>query len=202
MYLALRPPWASHTTAPSDAGVVAVGPSDAGSGKPKRHGHGGGHRRGGGGAGGNVVSGDDGSWTSGDDNGVEETEPQLVKLTPADRALEWRGDDTTKTAQQIDMSGNTESRALDDGEIQSTISGQSGPTQSCVMQAATNTDLKGTITVRMIVDGGGHPTKVKVQAPHYMFEHGVLPCIQGAVRKMKFPGVGQSTLVTMPINFS
>lgn len=148
------------------------------------------------------MGGDDSSWTAGGDDTTEETEPQLVKLTPADRALEWRGDDTTKTAQQIDMSDNAESRALDDGEIQNTISGQSRPAQSCVMQAATNTDLKGTITVRMIVDGSGHPTKVKVQAPHYMFEHGVLGCIQGAVRRMKFPAVGQSTLVTLPINFS
>ena len=59
------------------------------------------------------------------------------------------------------------------------------------MQAATNTDLKGTITVRMIVDGNGPAvTKVKVQAPHYMFEHGVLGCIQGAVARMHFPAIG------------
>lgn len=198
MYLALRPPWAHHATAPSAAGVVAVAGSDSGSAKPKKVRHGG-HRRPSGG--GNTVSGDDGSWDNAGDQ-TEETEPQLVKLTPADRALEWRGDDTTKTASQIDMSNNAESRALDDGEIQNTISGQSGPTQSCVMQAATNTDLRGTITVRMIVDPSGHPSRVKVQAPHYMFEHGLLPCVQGAVRKMKFPTVGQSTLVTMPINFS
>lgn len=201
MYLALRPPWASHSTAPPPAGVVAVAQGSAGSAaKPKRHGHGGGHRRPS--AGGNLVNSDDSSWTAGGDEGPEETEPQLIKLSAADRVLEWRGDDTTKTASQIDMSNNAESRALDDGEIQNTISGQSGPTQSCVMQAATNTDLKGTITVRMIVDPSGHPSKVKVQAPHYMFEHGVLGCIQGAVRRMKFPAVGQSTLVTMPINFS
>jgi hypothetical protein len=198
MYLALRPPWASHSTAPSDAGVVAQAGSGSGSAKPKKKPHGGGHRRT---AGGNVVAGDDPSWTGGDDT-VEETEPQLVKLTPADRALEWRGDDTTKPPQAIDMSGNAESRSLDDGEIQSVISAQSGPTQSCVMQAATNTDLRGTITVRMIVDGKGTVTKVKVQAPHYMFEHGVLGCIQGAVKRMHFPAVGQYTLVTMPINFS
>ena len=49
---------------------------------------------------------------------------------------------------------------------------------------------------------GEKRSKVKVQAPHYMFEHGLLPCVQGNVRKMKFPSVGQSTLVTMPINFS
>jgi hypothetical protein len=197
MYLVLRPPWASHGTAPNDAGVVAQATSDAGSAKPKKHGHG--HRRPS--AGGNTVSGDDPSWTGGDDT-PEETEPQLIKLSAADRVLEWRGDDTTKPAQTIDMNSSGESRSLDDGEIQSVISGQSGPTQSCVMQAATNTDLKGTITVRMIVDGKGNVTKAKVQAPHYMFEHGVLGCIQGAVRHLKFPAVGQYTLVTMPINFS
>jgi hypothetical protein len=197
MYLALRPPWASHTTAPGDAGVVvAQAGSGSGSARPKKRGHG--HRRGGGG---NVVSGEDSSWTNSEDT-TEETEPQLVKLSSADRALEWRGDDTTKPPQAIDMSGNTESRSLDDGEIQSVVGAQSGPTQSCVMQAATNTDLRGTITVRMIVDGKGTVTKVKVQAPHYMFEHGVLGCIQGAVKRMHFPAVGQYTLVTMPINFS
>ena len=173
--------------------------SGSGSAKPKKVHRGGGHHRPSGG--GNQVSGDDGSWDNAGDQ-TEETEPQLVKLSAADRALEWRGDDTTKTASQIDMSNNAESRALDDGEIQNTISSQSGPTQSCVMQAATNTDLRGTITVRMIVDPSGHPSRVKVQAPHYMFEHGLLPCVQGAVRKMKFPSVSQSTLVTMPINFS
>jgi hypothetical protein len=197
MYLVLRPPWAGHGTAPRDAGVVAVASSDAGSAKPKKHGHGG-HRHSGGG---NVVSGDDPSWTGGDDNTTEETEPQLVKLSGADRALEWRGEDTTKPAQKIDMAGGGESRSLDDGEIQSVISSQSGPTQSCVMQAATNTDLSGTINVRMIVDPHGNVTKSKVQAPHYMFEHGVLGCIQGALRRLKFPAVGGYTLVTMPINF-
>jgi hypothetical protein len=196
MYLALRPPWASHTTAAGDAGVVvAQAGSGSGSARPKKRGHG--HRRGGG----NVVSGEDSSWTNSEDT-TEETEPQLVKLSSADRALEWRGDDTTKPPQAIDMSGNAESRSLDDGEIRSVIGSQSGPTQGCVMQAATNTVLKGTITVRMIVDGKGTVTKVKVQAPHYMFEHGVLGCIQGAVKRMHFPAVGQYTLVTMPINFS
>jgi len=173
-----------------------MGPSDAGSAKPKKRGHGG-HRRGGGG---NVVSGDDPSWTGGDDT-TEETEPQLVKLSGADRALEWRGEETTKPAQTIDMAGGGESRSLDDGEIQGVIASQAGPTQNCVMQAATNTDLSGTINVRMIVDPKGNVTKSKVQAPHYMFEHGVLGCIQGALRRMKFPAVGGYTLVTMPINF-
>jgi hypothetical protein len=203
MYLALRPPWAGRAQAPSDAATIAQTPADAGVKKPgKKRGV---RRRpgtGAPGAPGSVVSGDDPSWTGDDGATTEELPPKLVALTPADRALEWRGDDTTRPAQKIDMAGGGESRSLDDGEIQSTISGQSSAAQSCVTTAATNTDLRGTITVRMVVDGGGHVTKSKLQAPHYMFEHGLLTCVQRAVRGMKFPAVGGSTLVTMPINFT
>jgi hypothetical protein len=81
------------------------------------------------------------------------------------------------------------------------ISSQSAAAQQCVMTGATNTDLKGTITIKLVVDGNGRVIKSKVQAFHYMFEHGLLACMQRAVGGMKFPATGQSTLVTMPVNF-
>lgn len=206
MYLALRPPWAGRGTSPSDAAVVAVAPGDAGVAKPKKKPRGQHHRppsANGGGNPGQVTSGDDPSWTANDPGEETELPPQLIPLTPADRALEWRGDDTTKPTQKIDMGAASEARALDDGEIQSTISAQSGGVQSCVVQAAANTNLAGTINVRMIVDGGsGHVTKSKLQAPHYMFEHGLLACVKGTLAHMKFPATGAATLVTMPINFN
>lgn len=147
-----------------------------------------------------MTTGDEQGWGSGDY--VEETEPQLVQLSAADRAVEWRGDDTTRPTQKIDMGGGAESRSLDDGEIRSTIDGQSGPAQQCVVAGATNTNLNGQISVKLVVDGNGHVIKSKVQAFHYMFEHGLLGCVQRAVGKMKFPATGASTLVTMPINFT
>jgi hypothetical protein len=198
MYLALRPPWGGHGTAPSDAAEVAAAPSDAGiKSKKKRNRH---RPGGGGGGGGNLTSGDEAGW--GGSDYVEETEPQLVQLTAADRVLEWRGDDTTRPPQKIDMAGGGESRSLDDGEIQSVISSQSGPVQSCVVASATNTNLAGTVNVKMIVEGNGHVTKSKVQGFHYMFEHGLLPCVQRAVGHLKFPATGASTLVTLPVNFN
>lgn len=198
MYLALRPPWGGHaTTTPVETPIVAQAPPDAGVAKPKkkrpRH-------RPGGGGGGNVTTGDEQGWGSADY--VEETEPQLVQLTAADRVLEWRGDDTTRPTQKIDMANGAESRSLDDGEIRSTIDAQSGAAQSCVVTAATNTNLNGQISIKLVVDGNGRVTKSKVQAFHYMFEHGLLGCIQHAVGRMKFPATGASTLVTMPINFT
>ena len=204
MYLALRQPWASHGAQGNDASVVAQAPGDAGPKKPggkKRVGR---HRPSVPGApgtsAGNVVNGGEEGW--GGSDVVEETEPQLVQLSAADRELQWRGDDTSPPKQTIDMNSGTESRALDNGEIQNVISSQSGGVQNCVVQAATNTNLSGTITVRMIVDGTGHVTRSKLQAPKYMHDHGLLQCVKGALSKMKFPATGAATLVTMPINLT
>jgi hypothetical protein len=202
MYLALRQPWAGHGTSPSDAGVVAAAPADAGTKKPgkKRV-----HRRppnGGavGGGGGNVVAGGEEGWGSADY--IEEAPQQLVQLSASDRALEWRGDDTSPPKQTIDMNSGKESRPLDDNEIRAVIASQSGGVQSCVVEGATNTNLSGTITVRMIVDGSGRVTKSKLQAPRYMHEHGLLSCVKGALTRMHFPATGAATLVTMPINLT
>ena len=190
MYLALRPPWASHASPPADAAVVAEAPTDAGVKKKKHHRPGAPHQPG----------GEDEDWAN--SGGGEETEPaKLVQLSAADRQLEWRGDDTSPPKQTIDMNGKGEARALDNGEIQSVIGSQSGGVQKCVVTAATNTDLSGTITVKMVVDGTGHVTRSRVEAPRYLHAHGVLACIQGTLRGWKFPATGAPTLVTLPVTF-
>jgi len=131
MYLALRPPWAGHAATASDGGVVAEAPSDGGVGKKKkkrRPGGGGGHVPG--------PGGEDEDWLN--SGGGEETEPpKLIQLSAGDRAMEWRGDDTTPPKQTIDMNSGGESRSLDNGEIQNTIASESGSVQSCVIKAAT-----------------------------------------------------------------
>src|ERR1043165_945461 len=93
MYLVLRAPWASHGTAPSaGSAVVAEAPGDAGvKGKKKK---GGGRRWTGGGGHVPGAGGEDEDWAN--SGGGDETEPpKLIQLSAADRAMEWRGDDTT-----------------------------------------------------------------------------------------------------------
>jgi hypothetical protein len=194
MYLALRPPWAGEGTAPSDAGVVAEAPSDAGAGKKKKK-----RRPGGGGA--HQPGGDDEDWLN--SGGGDETEPpRLVQLSAADRGLEWRGDDTSPPKQTLDMNSNAESRSLDNGEIQNAISSYSSGVQSCFVRAATNTDLAGSFTVKMVVEGSGRVSRSRVQAPRYMFSQGLLSCVQSQLRSWRFQATGAPTLVTVPINLT
>jgi hypothetical protein len=195
MYLALRPPWGGGAAAPSDAGVVASAPSDGGVAKKRKRG-----KRGGRSGGGNQPGGDDEDWAN--SGGGDETEPaRLVQLSAADRQLEWRGDDTSPPKQSLDMSNDGESRSLDNGEISSVTSSQSGGVQNCVVEAATNTDLGGTVTIKMVVDGNGRVSRSRVQAPRYLHSQGVLGCVQRQLKSWKFPSTGAPTLVTLPVNF-
>jgi hypothetical protein len=188
MYLVLRPPWGGAAVAtPVDAGVVSMAPSDAGSARPKKKKR----RR----PPGTVAT----PGAPDEEEYYEETEP-LPVLTDADRRLEWRGDDVTLPTTKLDMSGGSEQRKLDDNEINSTIGNQAGGVRDCVVQGATNTDLRATISVKLVVDGNGRVSKSKVQAPHYLFEKGLLNCVQRALGRMKFPATGAPTLVTLPVN--
>jgi hypothetical protein len=182
MYLALRPPWGGRGTAPHDAGVVVeYVPPDAGTSKPKKKRP---HR--------NPAA------PAGSDEPDEPEGPQMIALTGADRALEARGDDVALPRQTIDMAGGN-ARPLDDGEINAGV-GQASAVRGCVVSGATNTDLRATITVQMVVDANGHVTKSRIEAPHYLIEHGLLACIQRALRGLHFPATGAPTLVTFPVN--
>lgn len=191
MYLALRSPWGGGAaTAPRDAGVVAEAPADAGSAtrtRKKRK-----RRR----PPGTVTP--PGTPGGEYEEYYEETEP-LVELSAADRQLQWRGDDVTLPATKLDMGGGGEARALEDSEINGVIASQAGRVRDCVIESATSTDLRATITVKLVVDGGGRVSKSRVQAPRYLFGKGLLTCVQRALGRMTFPATGAPTLVTLPV---
>jgi hypothetical protein len=187
MYLVLRPPWAPRAATQPSAGppVVVVTP-DAGVPRPKKK------RR----THPPAAAGQPGQGSDGD---VEEPAPP--PLTAADRALEWRGDEVALPPRNIDLAaGAAEARSLDDSEINQTINSQAGGVRDCVVQGATGTDLTATIVVKLLVDGRGRVTRSRIQAPHYLFEHGLLACTQRALGRMHFPAAGGSTVVTLPVH--
>jgi len=191
MYLVLRPPWGHRVATQVSAGppVVVIG-TDAGVAKPKKP-----KRR-------PRPPGTQPAPQPGEGDGeVDAVEPEPVRLTAADRALESRGDDVKLPAQTLDLAaGGAAARPLDDGEINQTISSQAGGVKSCVVSGATGTDLRATVTVTLVVDGHGRVVKSRVEAPHYLFEHGLLGCTQRAVGRIHVPATGAPTLVTLPVN--
>lgn len=190
MYLALRPPWGGQAAAPAPAeDVIATAPTDAGvAAKPKKKRP----RRGG------TSSGGGGNYdTTGDD--YEVVEPEPIKLSATDRRLEWRGEDVRLPPSRIDMEAGGDARPLDDSEIASTVSSQSDAVNDCVTKGAAGTDLRATITIKLLVDGNGRVTRSKLHAPRYLFEQGLLTCAQRALKQMKFPATGAPTLVTVPV---
>jgi len=187
MYLALRPPGSGGTaTDLAPEGPVAIAaPNDAGvPAKPAKK-----KRR---------RPGTPTSTPGAED--FEETEAEPPPLTAAERRLEWRGDDVTLPATRIDMGAGGEARPLEDDEINATINSQAGGVRDCVVQGATGTDLRATITVKLVVDGNGRVTKSKLHAPRYLFDKGLLTCVQRALKSMKFPATGAPTAVTLPVS--
>jgi hypothetical protein len=189
MYLVLRPPWGGEPTPRTQETPVVSTASGDGSGSAKSTAK----KRP------TKKRPTAGTTIAGSPDEYEETEPELPPLTDSDRRLEWRGDDVTLPASRIDMGAAGEARALDDAEINNTINAQSGGVRDCVVTGATGTDLRATITIKLVVDGAGKVTKSKVHAPRYLFEKGLLDCARKSLRSMKFPATGAPTLVTLPV---
>ncbi len=193
MYLVLRPPWGGGgTTGALDAGIAVATP-DSGSGKqkpkkrPRPNGYSGQRRQ---------SPGSD--FADGEDTD-EQSGPARITLTASDRALEWRGDNTA-ISRKIDINAPGDARPLESGEINATVSGQTAGVRACVEQGASGTDLRATITIKMVVEGNGKISRSQVQAPHYLFEKGLLGCAQRALGQIKFPATGAPTVVTFPVN--
>jgi hypothetical protein len=182
MYLVLEPPWrgggsgsvaaVSEGDTSADAGVTAKK-------KGRRK-----ARVGGGGGGGATQEPFE----------VDDT----IVLTDADRRMEWKGDTVALPPRTLDMGGGDDGRPLDDGEINGGIAGGSGPVIGCIKAATAGAAISAEVTVQMLVGADGKIAKVRVRAPAWLHDHGLLACARRAVRSMSFPATGAPTIVTAP----
>jgi hypothetical protein len=125
---------------------------------------------------------------------------EVVELTAAQRQLAWKGDSVSLPPRNIDFSGGDDARSLDQSEINEGIASGRRAVVGCIAEARGNAELVATITVKFLVDRGGRVTKIAIQAPAYLHENGVDPCIRRAVRAMSFPATGAATVVTVPFD--
>ncbi len=179
-----------------DAGVVAIA-TDAGAGRKKPRHHHVGHAGGGGGGGGG------GGTTVATDEGTESPDdvaPAPV-LSDADRRLVWQGDDVSLGKRTIDMSAaSDDARPLEQGEINAGVSSGASAFEKCISSAVAGAEMSAAITLQMQVDGHGQVAKVRVQAPQWLFAHGLYACMRGAAHRLAFAATGAPTLVTEPFS--
>lgn len=123
-----------------------------------------------------------------------------VVLTEAQTKLTWKGDAVALPERAVDMGSAGEGRALSGSEINDVIKRRSGAVIDCISEAAGNAPLKSAVTLKLLVDGGGAVTKIRVRAPAYLFEHGFYPCARAAASRMTFPATGGFTVVTAPFD--
>lgn len=178
MYLALEQPWRSEPATvaqAADAGAEEAKPAAA---KKKRK-----RRR-----------------VTGGGEVVEELvdEPEPIVLSAADRAMTWKGDSVERLTAALDMTTTDEARSLSGDEIAATIDADGAGLQRCVVDAVGAAPYAGEVTVKMLVDADGRVTRTRVHAPAFMHEAGLLACMRGAAKRMRYPAVGGSTVVTIP----
>jgi hypothetical protein len=123
-----------------------------------------------------------------------------VPLTEEERKLQWRGDEVGLPARTLEMGSDDAGRALDDGEIQATISRRGDAVIDCIQAAAPGTELAATVTLKMLVSASGRVDRLRVQAPRYLHDHGLLPCLRRAAASMDFPATGAATVVSAPFD--
>ncbi|HUQ03006.1 MAG TPA: hypothetical protein VM261_10945 [Kofleriaceae bacterium] len=182
MYLVLEPPWRGGGSA-NEASVQVGGTADAGVPAKKK-----GRRKA-------QVGGTGGGGGAQEPFEVDEA----IVLTDADRRMEWKGDAVALPPRTLDMTGaGDDGRPLDDGEINSGIAGGSGPVIGCIKDATAGAAIAAEVTVQMLVGADGRVSKVRVRAPAWLHDHGLLACARRAVRSMPFPATGAATIVTAP----
>jgi hypothetical protein len=184
MYLALHA--GGSAMAPSVDPVATTAPIDAGAPgkkKPRRHG-------GGGGAAGSTAGGDP----------VDLGDEPAPALTDADRRSVTQGDDVSAGPRTLDMSSSDDARPLSSGEIAQGLASASGALEGCISSAVAGAELHAAISLGLLVDGAGRVTKVRVQAPHWLFDHGLYGCMRTAATRLRFAATGAPTTVTAPFS--
>lgn len=185
-YAALEKPWQSEgpevASASLDAGIDTEA-EDPGKGRKKRRKRG---KRG---------QGGDGPVA------LQEIDERVI-LTAADRSMVWRGAKISLPEKNMDFSSGGGGRNLNQSEISDAVNGGQQRLMSCVAEARGQAELAAKITLKILVEGNGNASKVRVHAPSYLMKNGLYPCASSAARAMRFPGTGAATIVTVPLDLS
>ena len=129
---------------------------------------------------------------------VEPPPPPPPPLKPEERKIVAVGDKLTGTEViNLAESGGGD-HELSQEEIDAVFRPRQGRIISCIDDARGEAQLDAQVTVAFRMQRSGKVSGVRVEAPAYLVNHGLLACVRGVVQSMPFPASTKAQIVTYP----
>lgn len=124
--------------------------------------------------------------------------PPTVVLRPEDRRQQSVGD-KLNTTEVINMEdARLSDRELSQDEFDAVFRPRQSDILGCIDDARGDAQLEGQVAVAFRVPRTGKVSGVRVEAPTYLIDHGLLACVRKVIQSLSFPVSGKSQVVTYP----
>jgi hypothetical protein len=135
-----------------------------------------------------------------------DTEPEAVKLSPADLKLVSQGDDLSRpdVIHLGDATDDSGSRELSQDDIDLRFRAKEEAVLDCIAHARPDeeTYVPGRVTVKFRIQRTGNVRGVRVEAPAILQKGGLTGCIRGVVGGLRFPPSHGSQIVSYPFSLT
>ena len=126
-----------------------------------------------------------------------------IEISDAQRKQTWRGPSVALPAADVDFeAGSGSPSSLTSGQINAGIGSARTKLTECIAKARGRAEIAASIKLRFLVDAAGRVGPVRVQAPAYLHERGLLGCVRGALGSASFAATGAPTMVNLPFKLS
>jgi hypothetical protein len=120
-----------------------------------------------------------------------------VRLQPGDEKMVAQGDALGRP-ERIDLS-EPDARELSQDDLDATFHHAQPAIERCITESLDDAPLEtGRVEVGLRVEKSGAVSRVRVEAPSLLQQHGLSRCVRNAVTALRFPASGGASVVTYP----
>jgi hypothetical protein len=127
--------------------------------------------------------------------------PPPPPLRPEEKRLVTVGDKLTGTeVVNLAESGSGADRELSQEDIDAVFRPRQSAIVGCIDEARGDAQLEATITVAFRIRRSGDIAGVRLEAPAYLINHGLMDCVRRIVTSLHFPSSAKAQIVTYPFS--
>lgn len=130
---------------------------------------------------------------------AQPTEEPIPQLTADDLKQEAEGDILRPRPLSIDVdSTGPEPRDLSSDEVDNTFAAVKPQIVECIKQARGAAPVTGKIVVGVVIGPEGKVFKSRTEAPSYLIDRDLHPCIKSVLSSLRFPAPGKDVVASVP----